>query len=232
LLDRAEARLATAEAEVADARQMVANRRALVAQRRADLELARQALADTRIVAPFAGAVAERLAGTGDYLTPGDPVARLVRFDPLRVRFEVPERDAVLVRVGQEARIETAGLVTPVAALVARISPALDPRNRTLLLEIELANPDLALRPGAFAAADIVVDPDRQALTIPAEAVMTFAGVDKVMAVREGVAQEVRIVIGRRDTARVEVLSGLEPGAEVVLSPGSLRSGAAVRVAR
>jgi multidrug efflux pump subunit AcrA (membrane-fusion protein) len=115
---------------------------------------------------------------------------------------------------------------------VARISPALDPRNRTLLVEIELGNPDLALRPGAFAAADIVVDPDRQALTIPAEAVMTFAGVDKVMEVREGVAHEVRIAIGRRDPARVEVLSGLGPGAEVVLTPGNLRSGAAVRVAR
>jgi len=232
LLERAEARYATAEAGIVDARQTVANRRALVAQRRADLALARQALEDTQIVAPFAGAVAERLAGTGDYLTPGDPIARLVRFDPLRVRFEVPERDAVLVRVGQETHVESAGLVTPAAALVARISPALDPRSRTLLVELELANPDLTLRPGAFAAADIVVDPDRQALTIPAEAVITFAGIDKVLAVREGVAQEVRIVIGRRDASRVEVLSGLEPGGEVVLSPGNLRGGAAVRVAR
>ncbi len=231
-LDRAEARVATAEAAMQDARQTTENRRAIVRQRRADLALARQTLADAVVLAPFDGAVAMRVASTGDYLGVGDPIARLVRFDPLRVRVQVPERDAALVRAGQTARVEIAGLAAPREAQVARTAPALADSSRTLTVEIELANPDLALRPGSFAAAEIVVDAARTALTIPADALVSFAGVEKVFEVQAGVATERRIQVGRRAADRIEVLSGIEPGAQVVLSPGNLRGGASVRLAR
>jgi len=228
ILDRALARVATAEAEVQDAHQVTANRRAIVQQRRSDLALARQQLADAAIMAPFDGAIAERIASTGDYLNVGDPVARLVSFDPLRVRVQVPERDAVLVREGQTARIEIAGLAAPLDARVERTAPALSDASRTLTVELDLANPDLALRPGSFAAAEIVVDPERTALSIPIAALVSFAGVEKVFQVTDGVAIERRIEVGRRALDRVEVLGGLDPGAQIVLSPGNLRGGSAV----
>lgn len=231
-LDRADARLAMAEAALQDARQTTENRRAIVQQRKADLALARQTLTDAAIAAPFDGAVAARLASTGDYLGVGDPIARLVRFDPLRVRVQVPERDAHLVAIGQVGRVEVAGLGSPREARVVRLAPALQDASRTLLVELELANADLALRPGSFAAVDLVVDPARTALAIPLDALVSFAGVEKVFLVERGVATERRIQVGRRDAVRVEVVSGLEPGAQVVLSPGNLRGGAAVRVAR
>lgn len=231
-VERADSRVATAEAGLQEARQTTENRRAIVRQRRADLAVARQTLADAVVVAPFDGAVAARLASTGDYLTAGQPVARLVRFDPLRVRLQVPERDAALVRAGQAARVEIAGLPEPRAARVTRLAPSLSDSSRTLAVEIELANADLALRPGSFAAAEITVDPEATALVIPVAALVSFAGVEKVFEVKDGVATERRIQVGRRGQDRLEVLAGLEPGAQVVLSPGSLRGGSAVRVAR
>ncbi len=230
-LDKAEARVATAEAGLEDARQTTENRRAIVEQRRADLALAQQALSDATIVAPFDGAIAARLASAGDYVSVGNPIARLVRFDPLRVRIQVPERDAALVHVGQTARIELAGLAAGTQASIVRTAPALTDRSRTLLVELELPNPNLALRPGSFAAVDITVDPERLALAIPVAALVSFAGVEKVFQLEDGIATERRVQVGRRAADRVEILSGISTGARVVLSPGNLKSGATVRAA-
>ncbi len=229
-LDRADARLATAEAGVEDARHATANRRAIVDQRRADLALARQALADTAVAAPFDGVIAARLVNRGDYLATGDGIARLVRFDFVRVRVDVSERDAHLLRIGQAAHIEIAGAMSPLAAVIARTAPDLADGSRTLAVEFDVQNTDLTLRPGAFAAALVTVDPARAALTLPASALVSFAGIDKVFVVEAGVAKERRIQLGRRDADRAEVLGGIAPGTQVVLSPGNLRGGAAVRI--
>jgi RND family efflux transporter MFP subunit len=151
-----------------------------------------------------------------------------VKLDPLRVRLEVPERDAHLVRSDQPVRVEIAGMPEPRAARVARAAPALTAAGRTLFVEIDLPNADHALRPGSFAAAEITVDPARAALTIPRDALVSFAGVEKVFVVADGVALERRVEVGRRDDARLEILSGLEPGTDLVAGPGNLRTGAPV----
>lgn len=230
-LDASSARLAQAESGLQDAGELVQNRVALVAQRRAELALARQQLADTRIVAPFDGVVLARSVGTGDYLVVGAEVARLVRDDPLRLRLSVREVDAPQIAVGQLVRITLDGFATPFEGHVARLSPVLDPRTRVLAVECELQNSDARLRPGSFARAEIVVEPRARALSIPLEALVTFAGIDKVIVLDHGVAKETRIVVGRRRDDRIEVLSGLAPGAQVVLAPGGLQTGAPLSAA-
>lgn len=231
-LDTAESRLVSAESDLANAHEEVRNRSAILLQRRAELDLARQQLADAAIAAPFDGAVADRMAGTGDFLSAGDPVARLVRFDPLRLRMEVPELAAAAVRVGQTVRATLDGTVTVVEGRIARASPEIDLRNRTLRVEVELANPDGALRPGSFVRAEIVLDASARALAIPRDALVSFAGVDKAFVVAEGSVAERRVTLGRTEESRVEVLDGLTSGEEVVLSPGKLRGGERVRVER
>ncbi len=222
--DAAEARFLGAESRLQGAFEQVEVSRAVLAQREAELAIARAELADTRIVAPFDGAVAERLAGTGEYLSVGRAVLRLVRFDPVRLRLEVPERDAHRVQVGLEVRFEAAP-GSFVAGSLVRISPELDARTRTLVVEAELANPDGRLRPGAFVRAEIVVDPDAPALVVPPNALVRFAGVDKVFVVQDGVAVERYVAVGRQAEGRVEVLSGLAAREVVVLAPGGLKAG-------
>ncbi len=232
LADTAEADFRAAESRLQEAREEVAVRRAVLAQRRAELEIARAQLAETRIEAPFDGRVVARLSATGAYLSTGAPLLELVRLDPLRLVLEVGERDAAQVRAGQLVRARVEGHEPELTGAITRLAPALTRSSRALVLEVELRAPDAALRPGAFAEARIVVAPDEAALTIPSAAVVSFAGLDKVFVVAEGRSVERRVVLGRREPARVEVLSGLAADEEVVLSPGKLGGGQAVRVAR
>jgi RND family efflux transporter MFP subunit len=229
--DTAEANLKVAEGRYHDALEEVRNRQALLAQRRSELELARQQLADTALVTPIDGAVAVKQASVGEYLAAGAPVATVVQLHPLRLRVNVPEREAVDVRIGQAVRLTVEGDSTVHHGRVVRLSPIVQEQNRTLSVEAEVANERAALRPGAFARADIVTAASQPVIRVPAAALVTFAGIEKLLIVRQGKIAEVRVQTGRRGGDHIEIVSGLKPGEQVVLQPGNLTSGQAVVVA-
>ena len=223
--DVALSRLLVAESRYQAAVEEVRNRQELLAERRSTLSLARQQLADSVLHAPIDGAVRERLASVGEYLAAGSPVVRLVRIHPLRLRVAVPERDAAAIRVGQEVRVHPEGDSAEHAGRVARLSPAIQEQNRTLVVEAEVANRQGRLRPGAFARAEIVVSADRPVVLVPEQAIVTFAGLERVFGVADGLAVEKRIRTGRRIGGRVEVLEGVAAGEQVVVDPGNLTGG-------
>ncbi len=231
-LDAAVSRLQVAEGRYQAALEEIRNRQEILAERRQALALARQQQDDAVLHAPIDGAVRERRASVGEYLSAGAPVVGLVRIHPLRLKVSVPERDASVIRVGQEVRVRVEGDATVYAGRVARLSPAIQEQNRTLLVEAEVANRSGRIRPGAFARAEIVAPADRLAVLVPASAIVTFAGVEKVFGVRDGRAVERQIRTGRRAGDRVEVLEGLGAGDTVVIDPGALTGGQAVSVTR
>jgi RND family efflux transporter MFP subunit len=228
--DEADASWKVAEGRYQDAIEEVRNREALLMQRRTELELAKQALSDSTLTAPFAGRVRERHATPGQFLATGTPVVTIVRVNPLRLRLSIPEREAALVRPGLQVRVTVEGDPTVHPARVARISPAIDESSRTLHLEAEVANPTGVLRPGAFATAEVVTESRELSILIPETALTSFAGVDKVFIVTDGKAVERPVTLGRRHEGEVEVVSGLRSGDRVVLSPGRLVDGASVTV--
>ena len=232
LADRAEADFRAAESRLQEAFEQVEARRAALAQRRAELEIARAQLAETTLEAPFDGQVVARLSATGAYLSTGDAVLELVRLDPLRLVLEVGERDAARVRAGQVVRALIEGQEQELTGTVTRLAPTLARDTRVLVLEVELRVDRPGLRPGAFAEGRVVVAEEERALSMPGAAVVSFAGLDKAFVVRDGKSEERRVVLGRRAGERVEVLSGLAEGDEVVLAPGKLASGVPVRVSR
>ena len=208
-----------------DARQ----RQAALAERRAELELARQHLADSAIKAPFDGVVQTRFVNTGAYLKEGDPVVALVQVDPLRLRLDVPEPQAVRIRLGQEVRFSLTGEQTERKTSISRISPALDKQSRMLGVEADVAN-DGTLHPGAFAQAQIVIESETQTLVIPPNAIRVFAGIQKVFVVNKTTVTEREITTGARGSDWIEVLGGINEGDQVVLDPGGLRSGDTVSI--
>jgi multidrug efflux pump subunit AcrA (membrane-fusion protein) len=122
-------------------------------------------------------------------------------------------------------RVSVEGASPDARGRVARVSPSISEQNRTLSVEAEVNNEDALLRPGAFARADIVVAGDVRVVMVPSTAVVTFAGVEKVLTIKDDRAVEVRVQTGRRLGNRVEIVSGITAGTRVVAQPGNLTSG-------
>jgi RND family efflux transporter MFP subunit len=252
-LDRLEADYGVAEGAYQASIEEAQNRQGILSQRRAELELAKAQLADSVLRAPFTGAIEERRVAPGDYVSAGTVALVIVRTHPLRLRLSVPEREAEGLQVGLPVRLSvgeapenamgesTESPVNPTGAApatapaiegrIARLGPSITAASRTLEIEVEIPNFDGALRPGAFARAEIVVQAADPAVLVPASAVVSFAGVDKVISVAQGKAVEKRVRLGRKSGDRVEIVSGLSAGESVVIQPGNLTEGQAVEVA-
>jgi RND family efflux transporter MFP subunit len=228
-LDAVEAAYKVAQSRHQDAIEEIRNRQALLVQRRSELELARQQLIDTSISVPFDGVVQEKQAVIGEFLAAGAPVVTIVRMDPLRMRAEVPERDAPSIRTGQEVRVTVEGDSTVHTGNIVRLSPAIATQSRMLVVEAEVRN-NGALRPGSFARAEIVADAKTTASAVPTNTIVAFAGIEKVVLIQDGKAVEKPISTGRRSGDWTEVLSGLNVGDTVVINPGNLQSGQTVTV--
>lgn len=219
-----------AEAHYADALDEARNRQGVLSQRKSELEIAKQQLADTVLYAPIAGAVRQRTVNAGQYVAAGAPMLSIVQMSPLRLRTDVPEREAVSIRTGMLVRVSLDGASGTHEGRVARLSPTVDESNRTLLVETEVPNPENTLRPGAFARAEIVASASQKGLMVPAAAVVSFAGIDRVFTVKDGKAAEKRIKTGRRTDAGIEILEGISVGDSVVVNPGNMTDGESVTV--
>jgi RND family efflux transporter MFP subunit len=230
-LDSADASLAVAESRYQDALEEVRTRQAMLEQRRTELELARQAVRDSSLTSPLDGTVRERHVTVGQYLAAGSPAVTIVRMHPLRLRAAVPERESHMVRVNQEVLVTVEGDPTKHPGRVARISPAIDETSRTLMVEAEIPNRDGQLRPGSFANASIVSSDADRAVIVPTTSLVTFAGVEKVLSIKDGKVIEKRVTIGRRDSQRLEIVSGVVAGDLVIVTPGNLVEGTPVKVA-
>lgn len=228
-LDAVEAEYKVALSRLQDAIEEIHNRQAVLLQRRSEIEIARQSLIDTSVRVPFDGVVQEKQTSVGEYLAAGSPVVTIVRMDPLRLRAEVPERESRNVRVGQQVRVTVEGDSNVYSGRIARLSPAITAENRVLIVEAEVRN-NGQLRPGSFARAEIVGDANSATVAVPTNAIVSFAGIEKVIIVQDGKAVEKPISTGRRNGDWTEVLSGLNVGDAVVVNPGNLQSGQAVSV--
>src|SRR2546423_7229753 len=184
---RAEFESVDAEYKVAlsryqDALEEIRNRQGMLAQRRSEVALAKQQLADTFVYAPMEGVVQEKKASVGEYLAAGAPVVDVVRIDPLRLRVEVPERESRNVRNGQSVRVTVEGDPESYLGYVKRLSPTISEQNRVLSVEADVRN-NGRLKPGAFVRAEIITNQTATAATVPASAIVTFAGIEKVIVV-------------------------------------------------
>jgi len=227
--DSANATFRVAEGRYQDAYEEIRNRQGMLAQRRSELALAQQQLKDTAVVAPLDGIVQEKRTSIGEYLAAGTPVVNIVRMDPLRLRAEIPERESRNVRSGQNVRVTVEGDENVYTGKIMRLSPVIAEQNRMLVVEADVRN-NGKLRPGSFAHAEIVTNDAKMAVTVPNNAIITFAGIEKVIVVQNGKALEKPITTGRRSNEFTEIVAGINVGEKVVIDPGNLQSGQPVEV--
>ncbi len=189
------------------------------------------------IRAPFAGILGIRQVNLGQYLSAGSPVVALQSLDPIYVNFGVPQQDAGEMRAGLPVRLPAgAGLEGRVTAL----DSVIDQATRNVSVQATFANPDGALRPGMFVSAQVNLDASRAAVALPRSAISYAPYGDSIFVVTElsdakgqtyrGVRQQF-VKLGEARGDQVAVLSGVDPGDEVVTSGVfKLRNGAAVLV--
>lgn len=235
-------RLRVAEADHQLAIDETAALAAAARERRSLLHRAEQRLSETTTTTPpipttlgAEGAeewvVAARLVTEGQYVNVGDPLYRLLIGSPLKLRSKVPERYAGQVGVGQQIELTVVEGASPPKSVITRVSPSVDPANRTFEIEALIDNSSRSLKPGAFGKGVIIADDSAQALFVPVTAIVFDGGAPHVFVAIEGAAHRRSVRIGRREGDQVEIASGLEAGMQIVSQGGSaLTDGAVVEV--
>jgi len=201
---------------------------------KARVAMARKALEDTVIRAPFSGQVSEKHVNVGRYAKKGDKLVTLVRVDPLRVELTVPEAAVASIQKGQRVSFTVQTHPDrPFTGSIAYVGPALRTDSRALVVEALVPNAGGLLQPGLFATARIELPATRPSVFVPTAAVRTEAGVARVF-VTKGDRAELRFVqVGREVSGLVEILRGVTAGERVVVEAGEgLTDGAAITVTK
>jgi membrane fusion protein, multidrug efflux system len=164
-------------------------------------------------------AVTKKSVSEGQMIREGDAAFELVIENPLRVWLNIPERFVSEVKKGQEVRISVSSYPRQTfPATVSRINPMVDSSSRTFQVEAAVPNDEGKLRPGGFAKAEIVTEKNAQAVIVPLDAIVRFAGVTKVFVVQgdEKKARSIEVETGEEGPGWVELLTPLPEHARVV----------------
>ena len=218
--DSATSNAVSATARVTVARQSLEAALAQLALGEAQLANVDLMLTRTEVKAPVAGLITARNATVGAIATAaGKPMFVMEKSGALELQADIAESDLLRLVVGQKARLRAVGLSDGFTGTIRLVEPSIDPTTRMGRARIQVDDPD-ALRSGMFVEAEIVVA-EHDSLSVPVTAVGSDNGDVTVMRVKDGVVARTVITTGIRDNGFIEVLSGLEPGDQVVAKAGS-----------
>jgi membrane fusion protein (multidrug efflux system) len=230
------AQVAQAEAERDVARQALERTKQLIAQNaasQADLEnadanarskeasyqLLKVRLDRTVVRAPFAGIVGRRLVSVGDYVTPQTPLISLQTVNPQHAAFQVPERYAERLRLGQLVSFQVGALPGKnFSGEVVFVDPVVELPGRTILIKARVPNSQRQLQAGMFIEARLATDIRPNAIVVPEDAILPLEGSTFVWVVKDGKADRRAITLGVRTAGWAEILGGgVEAGDQVVV---------------
>jgi len=182
-------------------------------------ERANLLLAKMQVRAPFKGVITDLPALTnGTQVATGTAVASLMDYSTMTVEVNLPEKYISDVKIDQPVRIMNYTLPNDtLKGIVKELSPAISTETRTFKGIIEVGNPELKLRPGMFAKADIVLAKHDSVIVIPKEIIISGQRGKSVFIVDKGTADEKRITIGFENQNVAEVTSGLKVNDRLVI---------------
>ncbi len=187
---------------------------------KAHFENAAVQLSYAQIHSPISGIVADRSVYAGEMPASGTPIISIVDISQVVARANIPVKEAASIRVGRPARIT--GPDGDLAGKVTVVSPSVDPSTTTVEVWVQVANPSEKLKPGASVRVAIIAETIQDTIVVPASALLNADdGGQKVMVITgDNVAHERRVSVGVRQGARVQIVSGLQDGEQVVTSGG------------
>ena len=194
---------------------------AAVNSARTQIDLAKQAIADTVIRAPFAGYISNRPVAVGEFVSTATVVATILRTNPVKAQLQVAEANVPFINIGRGVSIAVdAYKDRKFAGTVTAINPAIDPTTRTAIIEASIENNDNALRSGMFANAQITKQGGGSGVFVPRPAVYNDQSTQsyRVFVVQEGVAKLRVVQIGTEEGDFIQILSGVNPDETVATS--------------
>jgi membrane fusion protein (multidrug efflux system) len=232
---QADAELEVAEADFKRFKELIANKivspqqlaetRRRLDVARAGADLAHKKLNDTVLRAPFDGSVGKRLINPGEYVRTGTQAFYLVRLNPLKFKGDVPERYAPDVKMGDQviAYPESSSQM-PAQGKIIRVGPSVYNDSRSFPIEAEIPNQEGAIKPGTFARLSILTKTIENILTVPENAVFSFAGSPRAFVIENGKAREQTVETAGKIKDRVMVAKGLREGEKVAITGVELLS--------
>lgn len=173
----------------------------------------------TSIVAPFTGVVGLRNVSEGSYVSSSTPVVSLVQMKPVYIEFSVPEKYHGQISEGLKVNFsaDQSGSAQTYSAVVYAIEPRVDEATKTIRARARYEG-DKPFYPGSFVNVQVNLGEVPDAIMVPTQCVIPTIDGQKVFAVRNGTATEVKVEIGVRTDRTIQVTAGLEAGDTVVAS--------------
>jgi HlyD family secretion protein len=174
------------------------------------------------IRSPIDGVVTDRPLFQGELATANQPIMTVMNTSKLIAKAHISQNEAVLLKVGDHAELELAGLEEPIEGRVTLISPALDPGSTTIEVWVEANKPNSALKPGMNVQINATAKSVKDALVVPATAVFkTAEGEDYVLlAGSDQKAHQAKVKVGIQNKELAEIQSGIKEGDQVITQGG------------
>ncbi len=184
----------------------------------ADMNIIRTSIAKTTLRAPFSGKIGITTITTGAYVSPQTIIATLRNTNPLKLDFTVPETYGTKMKTGALVNFTVEGSDKTYPATISATENIIAAENRNLRVMALITKQDAQLLAGAFAKVKISLGENNQALMIPTQAIIPKARNKEVMLVMNGIATRQVVTTGLRDSANVEITTGLKAGDTVLIS--------------
>ena len=189
-----------------------------VSNLRADLDIVRTSIAKTEIRAPFTGKLGLKTVSTGAFVTPTSVITTIQKTNGLRIDFNVPEKYVGQIKKGQTLNFSVEGSDRIYTAVVAATESGIAEATRSLTIRAHVTGEENGLVPGGFAKVKLSFAPDPNALMIPTQAIIPQARGKKVYVYCDSTAHFVDVETGIRDSANVQITSGLKSGDTVIVT--------------
>jgi len=185
---------------------------------RADMNIVRSNIMRTEIRAPFSGTLGLKNISPGAFVTPQTVITTIRQNSQLKLDFTLPEKYQSKVKVGQLISFTSEGNPKKYTARIIATESGVAEENRSLQVRTQVINTDGGLLPGQFVKVQTSFDPDPNAIMIPSQAIIPQARGKKVAVYRNGIASFEDVQTGARDSANVQITSGLKVGDTIVVT--------------
>lgn len=184
----------------------------------ADIEILKESIKHTEIVAPFSGKIGLKYVSEGSFVNSASKIASIQKIDRIKIEFSVPEKYVAQINNGAEVNFTVEGIQKTFKAKIYAIEPKVDVVNRNVVLRAICENSNGVLLPGLFAKVNVPLNDKEGVFLIPTQSVVPILKGQKVFVVKGDSAVEQKVDVAGRNDLNVEIVNGLKPGDSVIVS--------------